>query len=1400
MPHPLRALPLLLLLLASPSLAQVADDFADGDFSADPPWTGETDRFTVVPFGADSALRSDGVAASDTIHLATGADVAFGRWAFTFRYEANLTNANGTRVYLVADTPALEGDVFGYYVQIGTNNSDEVRLYRQDGPATSRTVVGASEGPIATGDEGTLAVEVLRDGGGNWQVSVDGTPVIADVRDATYSESAALGVWAKHSTQNGAAFFWDDVVADPDGGVDLGGPIPQSVTVANNGGTLLVQFDEVLAAETVIPPNFSLDNGVGPPFTATLAGDGTVAELTFAPPIPEGEYVLSIENVEDLDGNPVAPGTAIAFSFEPDDEPPELVSAEAASATRVDVGFDEAVQGCDVSLYEITPGIGTPDGIECPGEGSAYGLLLDRPLEGPQTYTVTATGVADLAGNVQPETSAGFFFGAFDDPAPGEIVINEVMFDPPDEASNEYVELYNRTPDRTFDLGALALADDNGNPVSVTSPPSALGPGEYAVLVRNADAFEAAFPDVAHVPVTNFPALNNGGDTPSVWFGEIMLDAVPYAPSWGGSDAALERRSPAGPSAVASNWATSLDPDGGTPGEPNSVPPDEAPPIPTDADLSADGLTLTVSFDEPLDPASVTPGAFTIAGGPAVSAAEYLGDDDPAVALALAEAPAPGTYTLTITGIADLLGNATDGATIDFGYDPDVTPPSLIAAAALDATTVEAVFSEVVHPSSASDPANYEISDGIDQPVSAELGNDERRVLLTLATPLTEQRQYTLTARGILDLAGNELGEDSADFFFGEGDVPQPGDLVVNEVMYDPPDTNANEYVELLNISDKTLDLSAFTFSDLTNTVRITTSPRFVLPGEYAVLVRDAEAFEAAFPGVEYVDVHSFPGLNNPGDAVVIAYEAESVPRVVTDSVRFQPSWGGNDAALERRDPAGPSNSGGNWGTSLDPRGGTPGEANSVPPDTTPPTPDDVDVTNDGLVLTVLFTELLSLETVSPGTFSIDESITPVEATYSEAEGPIVTLTLAEPLAPGSHTLTVTGVADLQGNVSDGEALAFTFNPDTEPPVLLGASAPDSAQVDVVFSEALGEAAADPGRYTISEGIEVARAELDGERVLLTLGTPLEGGVVYTLTLTDIPDMFGNVLAEASTRFLLGGSSTPEPGALVITEIMYDLPSDRNDEEYVELYNAADVPFDLSTLTLSDTGAPGALVGAPTVILPGEYVAVVADAAAFRDRFPNAENFVQAGRFPSLNNGGDAVVVRAGDAVIDSVFYDAGWQRPELRSATGIALERLAVEGPSTDGSNWTSSLDPSGGTPGAPNSVTLPPGAPPAAAGLVAEPSPFNASVGTQISYTLASDAALVRLRVFDGAGRLVRTLEDAVLGGNARAGTITWQGRDDENRPLRVGIYVLLLEALDVQGGRTEAHKAVVVLARDL
>jgi hypothetical protein len=82
--------------------------------------------------------------------------------------------------------------------------------------------------------------------------------------------------------------------------------------------------------------------------------------------------------------------------------------------------------------------------------------------------------------------------------------------------------------------------------------------------------------------------------------------------------------------------------------------------------------------------------------------------------------------------------------------------------------------------------------------------------------------------------------------------------------------------------------------------------------------------------------------------------------------------------------------------------------------------------------------------------------------------------------------------------------------------------------------------------------------------------------------------------------------------------------------------------------------------------------------------------------------------------------------------------------------------------------------------------PNPFNPS--TTIRYELGA-AADVRLRVFDAAGRRVRTLVDAREGAGPHA--VVFDGRDDAGRPMASGVYFYRLEA----GAYAQTRKMVLL-----
>ena len=1194
---------------------------------------------------------------------------------------------------------------------------------------------------------------------------------------------------------------------------DVTGPMLVDATASDDGRTITVTTDESVDPASVTASAFSVTGG--PAVTAASYDNTALAvTLTLSAPLAPGTSTLTATNLRDAVGNTTASSSTTVL-YDPDLTPPTLLVAEAQDAQTVLATFDEALDPASaetVTNYVLDAGVGSPTGATLQGDGTSVRLTLAAPLTGPASYTLTVTGVADAAGNPSGSQSAAFFFGEGATPAPFDLVVNEVLYDEPSaDNPGEFVELFNRSG-QTFDLRSFTLNDNTGPDEPITTAPVFVGPGEYAVIVEDAALFAAVFPGVPFVEQPAWSALNNSGDAVVLTYEDTVVDSLFYTPDWGGEDASLERKDPDGPSSAASNYATTTDPRGGTPGALNSqFAPDVTGPMLVAAVVSEDGQSVTVAVDEPLDPASVLPAAFSIPGGPAVTDALY-DDAELSVTLTLATSLAPGTSTVTASGLRDLLGNTTASTSTTVDYDPDLTPPTLLTAEAVDAQTVRVTFDEALAPASAQTPSNYTIDGGIGAPMLADLQDGGTAVVLALSSPLTAQSAYVLTVQDVADVAGNATASQTAPFFFGEGDAPEPRDLVINEFLYDEPSAdNPGEFVEVFNRSDKTFDLREFTLNDGTGEGEpLTDQAVFVGPGEYAVVVEDAALFAAVFPGVPFVEQPAWSALNNSGDAVVLTYED-----TVVDSLFYTPDWGGEDASLERKDPEAPSVAS-NFATTADLRGGTPGALNSrFEPDVAGPTLVAALASADGRRILVTLDEPAQPASVIPSAFSVGGG--PAIATAVYAPGAVTVLlgvADGQALPVGTSTVTATGLTDLVGNTTASTSAEVTRQEDTTPPLITRAAPQSATVVRVQFSEPVTAETATPlGTYALAaEGATLGVAavaivdtdEASGQTgtpgvlsVDLTLDAPLPDRVLTTLTATGVQDLAGNVAGPLTARLFFGTADTPEAGQIAITEVMHD-PASGSDGEYLELLNTTtDRLFDLRSVTLGDAADPGdALSDDAAVLLPGESLAVVRDVEGFRLAFPEAA-FVEGGSVISLSNVGETLALWADGTVIESVTYDPDWHRVELDDATGISLERRDPTRAPNDAANWSSSLAEAGGTPSAPNSVAISETPVEREAGLIIT-SPFAPTRGeaAQITYTLSTEAALVRARIYDGGGRAVREIEAGRLSGTTA--TITWNGTDDDRRPVRAGIYVVLVEAVDAQGGTSEGLRGVVVLAR--
>lgn len=553
----------------------------------------------------------------------------------------------------------------------------------------------------------------------------------------------------------------------------------------------------------------------------------------------------------------------------------------------------------------------------------------------------------------------------------------------------------------------------------------------------------------------------------------------------------------------------------------------------------------------------------------------------------------------------------------------------------------------------------------------------------------------------------------------GAQEAPRLGDLVINEVYYDPPDEQL-EFVEVLNRSGRTLELRGTTLADRNrDPVALDRSLRLA-PGGYAVLVRDREAFAAAFPAVEAVELTRWPALNNGGDEVRLA----GPDGTELDLLSYEPGWGGSDGAssLERRDPAGPSSSPRNFGSSEAAAGATPGARNSL------------------------------------------------------------------------------------------------YAPDEDGPRLLFAEAAERHTIKLALSEPVRLPAA--SAFTLSDGTQPVRVGPAGPPFDLRLA--FEDDVsARALTAFALADHTGNSVAEQQVAV----AYPPSPGDLLVSEIMYEPRADAFDDrpdqpEYVEFASTSRRALSLRDLFWTDAVDERGAADTTRLgdelrrVAPGGRLLVYAERedAPLADAFPALVDaagdtlaMIPLARATlGLRNDGDLIVLQhAHGAVLDSVAYAPSWHSYGLRETSGVALERRALDLPAHRASNWGSSVAAAGGTPGAPNSVGLAASREPPTASLEAEPSPFSPDGDgvedvTRLRYRLEAPSSLVRVRIFDSYGRAVRTLDDALL--TSREGTLLWDGQGDDGEALRIGIYVVLLEALDAEGSRMQTLKAPVVVARPL
>ena len=498
---------------------------------------------------------------------------------------------------------------------------------------------------------------------------------------------------------------------------------------------------------------------------------------------------------------------------------------------------------------------------------------------------------------------------------PGDVLITEVMANPvglTELPETEYVEIYNAS-DSDVSLNGWSFIYDGKE---TKLPDIILSVGIYAVLYRSGRDISVASGSLS-LGVDKFPsALANIGKTIGLKNskGEI-IDELEYPNATAGKS--YER-------ATDGTWHLSTDEQGGTPGAVNSQPPGSG----TNPDPDPDP-------DPPLPPVDDS----------------RFGD----VLITEVMANPVGLIVLPETEYVEIYNASGEDIPLNnwsFVYDGKETKlPDIILSAGIYAVLYRSGREISV--------ASGALSLGIDKFPSAlantskviGLKNSKGEVIDELNYPnATAGKSYERSADGTWHLSTDGQGgtpgaansqppDPGTDPDPDPDPDPEPplppvddsrfGDVLITEVMANPVGLTAfpeTEYVEIYNVSGNDISLSGWSF---VYDEKDTDLPDIILPGgAYAVLYRSGREISVASGGLS-LGIDKFPSaLANTGKTIGLKNSKSEV----IDELNYPNATAGR--SYER-------SADGTWHLCTDEKGGTPGAANSQPPDSgTDPDPD----------------------------------------------------------------------------------------------------------------------------------------------------------------------------------------------------------------------------------------------------------------------------------------------------------------------------------------------------------------------------------------------------------------------------------------------------------------------------
>jgi hypothetical protein len=819
------------------TMAQLTEQFDDGNFTISPQWQGNSEKFEIT---TSCLLHLNAKAETADAWLFTPSTVSRNAtWKADIRFDFNPSSQNFAKLYLMADSNDPATIKNGYFVMIGSTN-DDVSLWKITDSQTVCLIDG--ENARLSADAINLSMEVGFNENGLWTLRTKTGDVWTDEGTATDSstpQSAWFGVYCKYTSTRSNKFYFDNIQIQGQSFQDKTPPAIESIYVTT-GYNINVDFSENIDSTSFKPASFQLNNYQIAKITQRNPSSYT---LTLNHRLSDDfNDILTISDIQDNAGNRMT-DTTLQINY----HRARLTQCNVISSQEIEVLFSKPMTTqTNINQYIIiNPGNLNPQNCSWKNDTT---LMLNFAFKfiNKSTYRIDIQHLIDFQNDtIKPINQPITLF----EPERHDIVFSEIMFDP--EPANqlpesEYLEIKNRT---NFDINlagyvlwhkGLRYIIENGQ----------LPANGFSLLVN--PRAQSEWTDYGNVATLHsFPTLSNeGGDLALLSPQDKVLTSLSYSSSWqkgnfkddgGWSFEVIDENNLSGD---AKNWSYSTNLKGGTPGEVNSV--------------------TASNFDMQR---------------PHIQYIEMT--DSTAIQLHFSESISQFSNKLTITGYSENLS--------------------------FNAISCDTIF--------------------------------YKSIILKSAEPLTAQKKYHLQIEQPLTDESNLQLTEYYPLEFGLSQKPEAGDVVINELLFNPLPTGL-DYIEIYNRSDKTILLSDLRLAQVINQqivslIPLTSNKIPLLKGQYWVFSSDTALLNSLYqvPSPWYsLQLASMPSM--PDDAGSIAITNAQGERI--DMLSYSNKWqyklltDNEGVALERISVDAPTQSASNWQSAASHKGyGTPTQANS---------------------------------------------------------------------------------------------------------------------------------------------------------------------------------------------------------------------------------------------------------------------------------------------------------------------------------------------------------------------------------------------------------------------------------------------------------------------------------------